>query len=97
MTRLQVAAQVEIQSKYAGYIRRQQQEIARQQRHGDTPLPEDFDYSAVGGLSSEVQQKLAAARPTSLAQAARISGVTPAAISLLLVQLKKRRMLRRSA
>jgi tRNA uridine 5-carboxymethylaminomethyl modification enzyme len=97
MTRLQVAAQVEIQAKYAGYIRRQQQEIARQQRHGDTPLPEDFDYCAVGGLSSEVQQKLAAARPTSLAQAARISGVTPAAISLLLVQLKKRCMLRRSA
>ena len=93
----QVAAQVEIQAKYAGYIRRQQEEIERHQRHGDTPLPEDLDYSAVTGLSSEVRQKLGAARPASVGQAARISGVTPAAISLLLVHLKKRRELRRSA
>src|SRR5210317_1517133 len=90
----QVAAQVEIQAKYAGYIRRQQEEIERHQRHGDTPLPEDLDYSAVTGLSSEVRQKLGAARPASVGQAARISGVTPAAISLLLVHLKKRRELR---
>ncbi len=93
----QVAAQVEIQAKYAGYIRRQQEEIERHQRHGDTPLPEDLDYAAVTGLSSEVRQKLGAARPASVGQAARISGVTPAAISLLLVHLKKRRELRRSA
>ncbi len=93
----QVAAQVEIQAKYAGYIRRQQEEIERHQRHGNTSLPDDIDYSAVTGLSSEVRQKLAAARPASLGQAARISGVTPAAISLLLVHLKKRRELRRSA
>ncbi len=93
----QVAAQVEIQAKYAGYIRRQQEEIERHQRHGDTPLPEDLDYGAVTGLSSEVRQKLGAARPASVGQAARISGVTPAAISLLLVHLKKRRELRRSA
>lgn len=93
----QVAAQVEIQAKYAGYIRRQQEEIERHQRHGDTPLPQDLDYSAVTGLSTEVRQKLGAARPASVGQAARISGVTPAAISLLLVHLKKRRELRRSA
>ena len=93
----QVTAQVEIQAKYAGYIRRQQEEIERHQRHGNTPLPDDLDYGSVTGLSSEAKQKLAAARPASLGQAARISGITPAAISLLLVHLKKRRELRRSA
>ena len=85
-----VAEQVEIQAKYSGYIARQQDEIARTRRHEDTRLPEDLDYAEVSGLSSEVRQKLAAQRPATLGQAARIPGVTPAAVSLLLVHLKKR-------
>lgn len=89
------AAQVEIQAKYAGYIERQQQEIARQQQHADQPLPDDFDYTTVTGLSAEVQEKLHRQRPLTIGHAARIPGVTPAAISLLLVFLKKRQ--RRSA
>ena len=86
----QVAEQVEIQAKYAGYIDRQRAEIARQQRQEGMPLPDELDYSQVRGLSTEVCQKLTAQRPTTLGQASRISGVTPAAISLLLVHLKKR-------
>ena len=86
----QVAEQVEIQAKYAGYISRQQDEIDRTRRHEETRLPLDLDYAEVRGLSSEVRQKLAAQRPETLGQAARIPGVTPAAISLLLVHLKKR-------
>jgi len=85
-----VIEQVNIQAKYAGYIDRQQQEIERQRRHQQIRLPDHLDYSQVSGLSSEVQQKLLEIRPTTLGQAARISGVTPAAISLLLVHLKKR-------
>ena len=85
-----VAEQVEIQAKYSGYIARQQDEIARTRRHEDTRLPEDLDYAAVTGLSAEVRQKLATQRPATLGQAARIPGVTPAAVSLLLVHLKKR-------
>ena len=85
-----VAEQVEIQAKYAGYIDRQREEIARTQRHEDTRLPPDFDYSAVSGLSAEVQEKLKRHQPETLGQAARIPGLTPAAISLLLVHLKKR-------
>jgi tRNA uridine 5-carboxymethylaminomethyl modification enzyme len=93
-----VAEQVEIQAKYAGYIERQQEEIDRVRRLEDTPLAADFDYGAVDGLSHEVRHKLAAARPETLAQAGRIPGVTPAAISLLLIHLKKRGWLeRRSA
>jgi tRNA uridine 5-carboxymethylaminomethyl modification enzyme len=93
-----VAEQVEIQAKYAGYIERQQEEIDRVRRLEDTPLAADFDYGAVDGLSHEVRHKLAAARPETLAQAGRIPGVTPAAISLLLIHLKKRGGLeRRSA
>ena len=84
-----VAEQVEIQCKYAGYIERQQEEIVRQRRHEETRLPADFDYSLVSGLSNEVRQKLQAQQPVSVGQAARIPGVTPAAISLLLVYLKK--------
>ncbi len=84
-----VAEQVEIQARYAGYIERQQEDIARQRRQADTPLPEDLDYARVRGLSAEVQEKLARQRPATLGQAARIPGVTPAAISLLLVYLKK--------
>jgi len=85
-----VAEQVEIQTKYAGYIDRQHDEIARQRTHEETALPTDMDYAAVRGLSHEVRQALARHRPTTLGQAARIAGVTPAAISLLLVHLKRR-------
>jgi tRNA uridine 5-carboxymethylaminomethyl modification enzyme len=92
-----VAEQIEIQVKYAGYIERQQAEIARTQRYEEAPLPTDLDYAAVGGLSNEVRQKLAAHRPETVAQAGRISGVTPAAVSLLLVHLKKTGRLRRLA
>ena len=91
-----VAEQVEIQIKYAGYISRQTEEIARQQGKEGMPLPDDLDYSQVSGLSNEVSQKLAAQRPTTVGQASRISGVTPAAVSLLLVHLKKRDMVRRT-
>jgi tRNA uridine 5-carboxymethylaminomethyl modification enzyme len=84
-----VAEQVEIQAKYAGYIQRQQDEVARQRRHETLALPEDLDYGAITGLSMEVRQKLTAHRPHTLGQAARIPGVTPAAVSLLLVHLKR--------
>ncbi|HEY4732389.1 MAG TPA: tRNA uridine-5-carboxymethylaminomethyl(34) synthesis enzyme MnmG, partial [Gammaproteobacteria bacterium] len=86
----QVAAQVEIQTKYSGYIDRQQDEIERHRRHDELSLPEGIDYATVRGLSTEVQQKLSRFRPTTLGQASRISGITPAAISLLLIHLKKR-------
>ena len=86
----QVAEQVEIQAKYAGYIERQEAEIARRRRRETLPLPEDLDYAQVQGLSTEARQKLAAARPATLGQAARLEGVTPAAISLVLVYLEKR-------
>jgi tRNA uridine 5-carboxymethylaminomethyl modification enzyme len=86
-----VAQQIEVQAKYAGYIARQEDEIALHRRHEETQLPEDLDYAAVRGLSIEVRQKLAAQRPVTLGQAARISGVTPAAISLLLIHLRRRR------
>jgi tRNA uridine 5-carboxymethylaminomethyl modification enzyme len=85
-----VAEQVEIQIKYQGYIERQRIEIERQRAHDDLTLPADLDYSSVRGLSVEVQQKLNLHRPETLGQAARTSGVTPAAISLLLVHLKRR-------
>ena len=85
-----VAEQVEVTIKYAGYIDRQRVEVDRQRDHEATRLPDDLDYAAVRGLSTEVRQKLSAQRPETLGQAARISGVTPAAISLLLVHLKRR-------
>jgi tRNA uridine 5-carboxymethylaminomethyl modification enzyme len=85
-----VADQVEIQAKYAGYITRQHDEVARSEAHESTRLPPDLDYRAVRGLSFEVQQKLAQQRPETIGQASRISGITPAAISLLLVHLKRR-------
>jgi tRNA uridine 5-carboxymethylaminomethyl modification enzyme len=85
-----VAEQVEIQAKYAGYIARQQDEVARHEAHESTVLPHDLDYRAVRGLSVEVQQKLDLHRPETIGQASRIQGVTPAAISLLLVHLKRR-------
>jgi tRNA uridine 5-carboxymethylaminomethyl modification enzyme len=87
----QVIEQVEIQSKYAGYIVRQQAEISRQEHNENLDLPLDMDYTEVRGLSKEVQQKLNQHRPQTLGQASRISGITPAAASLLLVHLKKRR------
>ncbi|GLQ32909.1 tRNA uridine-5-carboxymethylaminomethyl(34) synthesis enzyme MnmG [Litoribrevibacter albus] len=86
----QVAEQVEIQIKYEGYIARQQEEIERLRKNENTKLPDDFDYEGISGLSNEIKAKLQALRPATLAQASRISGVTPAAISLLLVYLKKR-------
>ena len=85
----QVARQLEIQARYSGYIKRQTQEIARHRKHESTALPADFDYSNVSGLSNEVREKLAHIRPQSIGQATRISGMTPAAISLLLIHLKK--------
>lgn len=84
-----VAEQVEIQVKYSGYIERQQQEIDKQQRFENTVIPDDFSYQNISGLSAEIQQKLTNIRPNTLAMAARISGVTPAAISLLLIYIKK--------
>jgi tRNA uridine 5-carboxymethylaminomethyl modification enzyme len=84
-----VAEQVEIQAKYSGYLQRQQLEIQRQQRHQDQPLSVDFDYTVVRGLSNEVCEKLQAVRPETIGQAARIPGVTPAAVSLLLIHTKR--------
>ncbi|MCQ8104114.1 tRNA uridine-5-carboxymethylaminomethyl(34) synthesis enzyme MnmG [Methylomonas sp. SURF-2] len=86
----QVAEQVAIQAKYAGYIDRQQTEINRAQRYEHLKLPDNVDYSLVSGLSNEVSEKLKKQRPETLGQASRIPGITPAAISLLLVHLKKK-------
>ncbi|MDX1455631.1 MAG: tRNA uridine-5-carboxymethylaminomethyl(34) synthesis enzyme MnmG, partial [Gammaproteobacteria bacterium] len=85
-----VALQVEVQSKYAGYIDRQMNDVARNRKHEDRRLPLDIDYENIDGLSNEVRQKLADVRPATLGQASRIAGMTPAAVSLLLVHLKKR-------
>ncbi|MGB8328286.1 MAG: tRNA uridine-5-carboxymethylaminomethyl(34) synthesis enzyme MnmG [Steroidobacteraceae bacterium] len=84
-----VRVQVEVRAKYAGYIERQHDEIERQRRHEQTALPEDLDYASVRGLSTEVRARLAETRPATLGQAARVPGVTPSAISLLIVHLKK--------
>lgn len=89
----QVAEQVEIAAKYAGYIDRQQEEIERLQRSEAVSIPVDFDYSGVKGLSHEVTHKLTQARPATIGQASRVPGVTPAAISLLLIHLKKKSQL----
>ena len=86
----QVAEQIEIQAKYAGYIDRQQQEIERHRAQEETVLHPDFPFDQVRGLSSEVREKLLRVRPTTLGQAARIPGLTPAAISLLLIHLRRR-------
>ncbi len=91
----QVAEQVEILAKYSGYIERQKDEIAKLQSHEQTPLLENFDYLSIEGLSNELKQKLVEVRPDSIARASRIPGITPAAISLLLITLKKRGMLHR--
>jgi len=92
--REQIDAQVEIQTRYAGYLKRQREEINKQRRYAELALPDDLDYSVVRGLSNEVRQKLECHRPATLGQAGRISGVTPAALSLLLVHLKKRELRR---
>jgi tRNA uridine 5-carboxymethylaminomethyl modification enzyme len=88
--RADVAAQVEVQVKYAGYLERQREEIERQRRHEHLAIPAGFDYDKVRGLSAEVLLKLKRSLPATVGQAARVSGVTPAAISLLLVHLKRR-------
>jgi tRNA uridine 5-carboxymethylaminomethyl modification enzyme len=85
-----IAAQIEVRARYDGYIRRQQLEVDRQRRQESARLPEDLDYAQVRGLSHEVRQKLLEARPATLGQAARLPGVTPAAVSLLLVHLRRR-------
>lgn len=90
----EVAEQVEIGVKYAGYLDRQRDEIERQQRNESTPIPGEFDYATVRGLSAEAQQKLERVRPQTVGQAQRIPGMTPAAISLLLVHLTRARRAR---
>ncbi len=86
----QVQRDMEVRARYAGYIERAADDIERVRRHEQTPLPEDLDYAALAGLSIEVRQKLAAVRPATLGQAARVPGVTPAAISILVVHLHRR-------
>jgi tRNA uridine 5-carboxymethylaminomethyl modification enzyme len=85
----QVQLQVEVQAKYTGYIDRQQVEIERQRRQEELTVPGDIDYASVRGLSNEVRQRLSGVRPETVGQASRVPGVTPAAISLLLVHLKR--------
>jgi tRNA uridine 5-carboxymethylaminomethyl modification enzyme len=86
----QVRTQIEVHARYAGYIERAHEEIARTRRNEETALPPDLDYARLAGLSHEVRQRLTEVRPATLGQAARIPGVTPAAVSILLVHLKKR-------
>ncbi len=94
----QVAEQVEIAAKYAGYITRQQDDIDKLRKSENTVIPENFNFHGVDGLSNEVKQKLSEARPDTLARASRVPGVTPAAVSLLMITLKKQGLLnKRSA
>src|SRR5690606_32025404 len=88
--REQVQQALEIDARYAGYVERQRREIERQRHEAETPMPADFDYKAVRGLSNEIREKLERIRPADVGQASRIAGMTPAAISLLLIHLKKR-------
>lgn len=90
--RVQVELQLEVQAKYAGYIERQEREIAQQAKQESLRLPDDIDYEVVNGLSNEARQRLVAARPMTLGQASRLEGMTPSAVSLLLIHLKKRQM-----
>jgi tRNA uridine 5-carboxymethylaminomethyl modification enzyme len=90
--REQAELQVEVQAKYAGYIDRQEREIAKHAKQESLRLPEDLDYESVHGLSHEARQKLIAARPATLGQASRLEGMTPSAVSLILVHLKKRQL-----
>jgi len=84
-----VVEQLEIQAKYQGYIDRQLEEVAKSLAHEETRLPEGFDYSRIGGLSNEIRQKLIRQQPQTIGQASRIQGMTPAAISILMVYLKR--------
>lgn len=97
LTDTAAADQVEIQIKYAGYIERQHDEVEKQLRNENTLLPLDMNYRDVNGLSNEVIAKLNDAKPQTIGQASRISGITPAAISILLVHLKKHGLLRKTA
>jgi tRNA uridine 5-carboxymethylaminomethyl modification enzyme len=94
--REQVELQIEVQAKYAGYIDRQEREIAKHAKQEQLRLPDDIDYAAVDGLSNEARQRLESTRPVTIGQASRLEGMTPSAVSLLLIHLKKRQ-LRRSA
>ncbi len=87
----QIAEQLEIKTKYAGYLDRQLDDIAKLRASEAVKLPADIDYTVISGLSKEIQQKLVVARPETLGQASRIPGVTQAAVSLLMVHLKKRK------
>ncbi len=90
----QISQQLEIQVRYSGYLKRQQEDIARRRRHETLKIGDDFDFDGVHGLSAEVREKLQSVRPDTIGQASRVPGVTPAAISLLLVHLKKSRKMR---
>ena len=93
----QARKQVEVHVKYQGYIDRQSQEIARVKKQENTPLPINLDYEAMQGLSTELKQKLVKARPENFGRASRIPGMTPSALSLILVYLKKHKALSRKA
>ncbi len=93
----EVAFQLEVQARYHGYIERQQEEIERNRKVESTALPDDIDYLQLSGLSAEVAQKLSVQRPVTLGQASRIPGVTPAAVSIIRIHLKKRSMLLRKS
>jgi tRNA uridine 5-carboxymethylaminomethyl modification enzyme len=86
-----VAEQIEISVKYSGYLDRQREDIERSRRHEDTEIPSDFDYQSISGLGAEIESKLMKVKPQTIGQAQRIPGMTPAAISLLLVTLSKRK------
>ena len=90
----QISQQLEIQVRYSGYLGRQQEDIAQRRRHETMEIGDDFDFGGVRGLSAEVREKLQSVRPDTIGQASRVPGVTPAAISLLLVHLKKSRKMR---
>ena len=88
----QIELQLEVQAKYQGYIDRQQREIERHAKQESLRLPTDLDYSSVTGLSNEAMQRLMSARPATLGHASRLEGMTPSAVSLLLIHLKKRQL-----
>lgn len=90
LTVAQEVEQIEISAKYQGYIDRQSEEVSRQAEQENTPLPEDLDFTSVRGLSIEVQQRLRQSRPQTLGQASRVQGVTPAAITMLMIHLEKK-------
>jgi tRNA uridine 5-carboxymethylaminomethyl modification enzyme len=90
--REQVELQLEVQAKYAGYIDRQQREIAKHAKQEALRLPGNIEYSSVAGLSNEARQRLESSRPATLGQASRLEGMTPSAVSLLLIHLKKRQL-----